>query len=77
MAGLKLAQGGGVMAFKTELFGPERGRARALGDQMAIFVGGQTARQYASIMERAAAEHIPSLEALSTRLATLNATPAT
>ena len=50
---------------------------RALGDQMAIFVGGQTARQYASIMERAAAEHIPSLEALSTRLATLNATPAT
>ena len=50
---------------------------RALGDQMAIFVGGQTAPQHAYIIERAAAEHIPSLKALSTRLATLNATPAT
>ena len=50
---------------------------RALGDQMAIFVGGRNAPPYADIIEEAAAEYIHSLEAFNSRLATLGAVSAT
>ena len=57
-------------------FGAELDKLRrALGDQITIFVGGHNAGQYVHVIERAAAEHLPSLEAFSARLATLNAIP--